>query len=450
MGVLTADRGWQQDGSARALSIDAPISDPDRSTTPATAGGSGAQQSLTSGRSGTGFVTLLAMAFVGGLILNLMPCVFPVLAIKVLGFINEAGSDRRRIVLHGMSYTLGVLISFWVLAAALAMLRAGGHELGWGFQLQSPRFVFALGVVMLVFALSLSGVFEFGLRAVGVGANLQMKRGQAGSFMAGVLATVVATPCSAPLLAPALGAALSVPTAQSFVLFTCIALGVSAPYLLLCLRPQAMQFMPRPGRWMETFRQLMAFPLYATAAFLIWVLAGQTVESGLLLALLGMTVIALAAWLYGRWRHSALGTRRLMLIRAAALALLIAGISIGWPRAPTSTGVTWERWTGERVEELRAEGRPIYVDFTARWCATCQANKTIVFASAEVQRLFREKKVAALRADWTNADPRITAELARWNRSAVPFNLVYLPGQEPRVLPEILTPSLVMHALVQR
>jgi len=392
------------------------------------------------------FVTSL-LALVGGLILNLMPCVFPVLGIKVVGFVNQANSDRRKITIHGLAFTAGVLLSFWGLAAVLAVLRAGGQQLGWGFQLQSPVFVFALTVVMLIFALSLSGVFEFGLGAMGVGSNLQMKDGYSGSFFTGVLATVVATPCSAPFLAPALGAALALPTAQSFVVFTAIALGLSTPYLLLAIFPGAVKILPRPGRWMETFKQVMAFPLYATVGFLVWVMAGQVSENGLLMVLFGLTVIAMAAWLYGRYTAPGASTARMRFGLIGGAVLLATGLNLGWPRPAAPSDIAWEAWSTQRIEQLRAQGRPIYVDFTARWCATCQANKKVVFASTDVKRYFHDQNVATLKADWTNSDPHITAELARWNRSAVPFNLVYLPGRAaPRILPEVLTPSIVLRA----
>jgi thiol:disulfide interchange protein len=390
---------------------------------------------------------ILIFAFFGGLILNLMPCVFPVLGIKVLGFIKQAGNDRRKVKKHGLMFTAGVLLSFWVLASALAALRAGGEQLGWGFQLQSASFVFAVAVVFLIFALSLSGVFEFGVRATGIGSNLRLEDGYSSSFFAGVLATIVATPCSAPFLAPALGAALALPTGQSFVVFSVIAIGLSAPYLLLSAFPQAVNMLPKPGRWMETFKQAMAFPLYATVAYLVWVLAGQTSENGLLAALFGLTVIAMAAWLYGRYTVPGASKGRLRFAFAAGLVLAILGLSVGWPRAASASDLVWEPWSLERVAQLRAENRPIYVDFTARWCATCQANKKLVFSSDEVRKTFRDRNVALLKGDWTNADPRITAELAKWKRSAVPFNLLYLPGTpKPKVLPEILTPSVVLDA----
>ena len=248
-----------------------------------------------------GLGATLALALIGGLILNLMPCVFPVLGMKVLGFVNQSGHARGKVAAHGLVFTLGVLLSFWALAGLLAALRAGGTELGWGFQLQSPVFVFTLTAVMLVFALNLSGVFEFGLRATAVGQELQSKSGLAGTFFTGVLATVVATPCSAPFLAPALGAALALPVAQSFTVFTAIGVGLSTPYLVLSVVPQAVKVLPRPGAWMETFKQFMAFPLYATVMYLLWVLAGQVDESALLTAGFGLVLVAMAAWAYGRW-----------------------------------------------------------------------------------------------------------------------------------------------------
>lgn len=392
---------------------------------------------------------LLALAFVGGLILNLMPCVFPVLGLKVMGFVQQAGSDRKKITAHGLVFTLGVLLSFWALAGVLALLRAGGEQLGWGFQLQSPAFVFAMAVVLLAFALNMSGVFEFALRATALGGGLQQKQGLAGSFFTGVLATVVATPCSAPFLAPALGAALALPVVSSFAVFTAIALGLAAPYLVLALFPAAVKILPRPGAWMETFKQGMAFLLYGTVALLIWILAAQLEANALLLALIALTGLAFALWLYGRATAPSAKPRRIAF--TASLFLAAGAIALGWPRAAAPTDIVWEPWSAERVAALRAEGRPIYVDFTARWCFTCQTNKAAIFSgpgSAEVLKTFRDREVATLRADWTNRDPLITAELARWNRAAVPFNLVYLPdAPEPVVLPELLTPSTVLDAL---
>jgi thiol:disulfide interchange protein len=415
-------------------------------TTAAPAGsGSAAPPPVAAGPS---LPALLFLAFVGGLILNLMPCVFPVLGLKVMGFVQQAGQDRRKITAHGLVFTAGVLFSFWLLAAVLAVLRAGGSELGWGFQLQEPAFVFAMAVVLLAFALNMSGAFEFGLGATAVGGQLQQRGGYAGSFFTGVLATVVATPCSAPFLAPALGAALALPTGASFAVFTAIALGLSAPYLLLAAFPAAIRALPRPGTWMETFKQGMAFLLYATVALLVWILAGQLAEDALLSTLLALSGLAFALWLYGR--ATAPAARRRPVALGLSLVLAAGAVAYGWPRAAAPTDLVWEAWSTERVAELRAEGRPIYVDFTARWCFTCQTNKKAVFAgpgSGEILALFRDRRVVALRADWTNRDPLITAELARWSRAAVPFNLVYLPGRpEPKILPELLTAGTVLEA----
>jgi len=407
-----------------------------------------ATAAVTNTASTAGLLPTLLLALVGGLILNLMPCVFPVLGIKILGFVNQAGSDRRKVTLHGIVFALGVLASFWALAAVLAILRAGGSQLGWGFQLQSPAFVFILAAVMLIFALSMSGVFEFALRATAIGGELQSKSGYTGSFLTGVLATVVATPCSAPFLAPALGAALAMSTLASFAIFTTIAIGLATPYLLLSIFPGAIKVLPRPGMWMETFKQVMAFPLYATVGYLVWVLAGQLTDSGLLNTLFGLTLVAMAAWLYGRYTAPGSKPARVRFGFIGGAAVLAAGALLGWPRAAAPTDIVWEKWSPAAVVSAQQAGKTIYVDFTARWCATCQANKRLVFGSAEVKRLLHERGVVMLKGDWTNHDPAITAELARNNRSAVPFNLIYKPGAtEPVALPELLTATTVLEAL---
>lgn len=341
-----------------------------------------------------------------------------------------------------------MLASFWSLAGVLTVLRAGGDQLGWGFQLQSAPFVFLLAAVMLIFAMAMSGVFEFGLSATGVGTKLQSKDGLSGSFFTGVLATVVATPCSAPFLAPALGAALALPLVQSFAVFTAIAIGLSLPYLLLSIFPGAIKILPRPGAWMETFKQVMAFPLYATVGYLVWMLAGQTSEGGSLNAIFGLTLIALAVWCYGRFVRPAQPIKRNAVGYLTAILVVGAGIGLGWPRPPQATDITWQPWSAEAIAAARAENRPVYVDFTARWCATCQANKKLVFGSDDVKQTFLDRNIATLKANWTKKDPAITQELTKWNRSAVPFNLLYLPGKaEPIILPELLTPGIVLDAL---
>ncbi len=423
--------------------------------TPATDTGNAAAPAA-GGLAGTLFLALL-----GGLILNLMPCVFPVLGIKIMGFVNQSGSDKAKVVQHGLAFTAGVLVSFWLLAGLLLFLRAGGSKLGWGFQLQSPAFVFGMAVFLLIFALNLSGLFEVGLSATGAGAELQSKEGLSGSFFTGALATLVATPCSAPFLAPALGAALSLSAVESILVFTAIAVGLALPYLLLSIFPQAIKLLPKPGAWMETFKQFMAFPLYATVGWLLWVLAGQTAgdDNALLNIAFAFVLVAMAAWAYGRFGQAFGKPVRQNVGRVLAALFLGSGLWLGWPQEAKAAPIAgqavteladWEKWSPAAVDAALAAGRPVYVDFTARWCATCQTNKKIVFASQEVVDTFIAKNVVRLKADWTNRDAAITEALAKWNRSAVPFNLIYWPGKkEPVILPELLTPGLVLEHLAK-
>jgi len=407
----------------------------------------GAQPAVENTTSFSDFLPTVLLGFIGGLILNLMPCVFPVLGIKVMGFVQQSGEDRKQVIAHGLTFTAGVLISFWLLAGILLALRAGGQELGWGFQLQSPGFVFALMVFLFAFGLNLSGLFEFGTSAVGVGSQLTGSNALSGSFFSGVLATVVATPCAAPFLAPALGAALSLPAVFSLILFTAIALGLSAPYLILSLKPELTRLLPKPGAWMETFKQAMAFPLYGTVAYLLWVLDGQVEESQLLRIFFALAGIGLALWIYGRWStpvRTAL-SRKLGAVMAALV--LLASLLYAWPQNKPAT-LGWQPWSKPLEQELVADGRIVYVDFTARWCATCQTNKAIVFSDQKIIAYFQEQNIATLKADWTNQDPTITRELSTFGRSAVPFNLIYYPNADKAIiLPEILTPGIVLDAL---
>ncbi len=441
-GTLAGFPGWPQADLRPGLAIDLPILAAPAASLPPDGASLG----------------LLLLAFLGGLILNLMPCVFPVLGIKIMGFVAQAGESRGRVIAHGLIFTGGVLASFWALAGVLLALRAGGEQLGWGFQLQSPGFVLALTLLLFAFGLNLSGLFEVGQSAVGVGAGLVRRSGLGGSFFSGVLATVVATPCAAPFLAPALGAALALPPLASFLLFTCIALGLATPYLVLSGFPALIALLPKPGAWMETFKQAMAFLLYATVAYLLWVLAGQLTEGGgytafaLLKVLASLVLLALGLWVYGRWTAYHRPRRVRTAGAAVSVAIIAAAIAAGFsgtrPESWAEQGPTWEDWAPGKAEALAAAGRVVYVDFTARWCVTCQTNKAAVFSSARVRGRLRELDAVLLRADWTHQDPAITQALAAFGRSAVPFNLVYGPGTpEPIVLPELLTPAIVLDAL---
>ncbi len=438
-GVLATSGSWTTNGQIPALALNPPLA----AQPPAAF--AGALADAPTDLSFTGLSLVLVFGFLGGLILNVMPCVFPVLGIKVLGFVQQAGEARRHVILHGVIFTAGVLVSMWTLVGVLQSLRAAGAELGWGFQLQEPGFVLGLTIFFLVFALSLSGVFELGLAAIGVGSNLTARSGLAGSFFQGVLAVVVATPCTAPLLAPALGAAFTLPAVQGFLAFTAIALGLASPYLTLSLFPGMVRALPRPGAWMETFKQFMAFPLYATAGFLLYVLAGQISPERFLNVLLALVVVAMAAWLYGRFATPGVSVGRRRFGQVGTVLLLLGGLALAyWPEQK----LDWQPWSPDLVAKLQKEDRPVYVDFTARWCATCQSNERLVFSSQQVLDAFKQQKVALLKGDWTNRDPAITAELLHYGAAAVPLNLLYLPGQtEPVVLPSLLTPSIVLNAL---
>lgn len=454
-GVLASPQGFPPEYAGRSVAIAARPATPSGAASPslvgATAGAAGGTAAGAASSAPISFPVAAIFAFIGGLILNLMPCVFPVLGIKVLGFVQQAGTDRRKVTIHGWVFTAGVLVSFWVLAGLLILLNPdGARDQGWGYQFQIPGFVFGAAVFFLIFALNLSGLFEVGTSAVGVGAKLQARSGYGGSFFTGVLATVVSTPCSAPLLAPAVGLAVTLPAVQSLALFSFVGLGLSTPYLVLSAFPALVRLLPRPGAWMETFKQVMAFPLYGTAMYMVWVLAGQTEdqEGALLAAMFGLLLVAMAAWAYGRFvqQGRSLGGKGAGLAFTAVL--LLAGLLVGWPRPVRDDAIVWEKWSPQRVAELRAEGRTVYVDFTARWCATCQTNKKLVFSSEEVRDAFRSRKIVPLKADWTNRDPEITRALAAFGRSAVPFNLIYAPGAaEPLILPEVLTPGTVLDAL---
>ncbi len=386
------------------------------------------------------FGAFLVFAFLGGLILNVMPCVFPVLGIKIMSVVKQAGEDKRQVVLHGLAYTVGILVCFWALGLLVVTLGKS-----WGFQLQSPGFVYALGTFFLVFGLNMAGVFEIGASAVGVGSELQSKQGLGGSFFTGLLATVVATPCSAPFLGSALAFAVTLAAPQALLMFSMIGLGLASPFLLLSLFPKLVSALPRPGAWMESFKQGMSFLLFGTVGYMVWVLTGMVEGLPLLFGMFGLVVVALGCWIYGRWALPHRPARTRWLATGLALAAVAGGLWMGWPKPEEK----WQDWSPERVAELQKAGVPVYVDYTAKWCFTCQVNKR-VYGSPAIKRVIQEKKIALLKADWTNDDPRITAALAELGKAAVPVNVLYLPGQkEPRILDELdglLTEELVLKA----
>ena len=385
---------------------------------------------------------ILGGMFLGGLILNLMPCVFPVIGLKIMGFVQQAGENRRSIALHGVTFALGVLASFAALSGILFAIRAAalknGTELkGWGYQLQDPWVVVVLLLLMFILGLNMFGLFEIGASATSVGGKWQSKTGHSGSFFSGVLATIVATPCSAPFLGVAIGAAMALPAYQFFPAFGAMALGLATPYLTLSLMPHLVEKLPRPGAWMESFKQAMSFLLFASAAGLLWVYSGLIGQEYLLAPLLGLCLIAAGAWIYGRWYlpHKTRRVRATALIITAAFA--ISGTVMALPKEKDDL---WQPWSEETVENLLSEGAPVYIDFTAQWCYTCQINKKFAYTD-EVIALAKKKGIVFLKADKTAASPAIEAKLQELGRSAIPVNVLLIPDKEPVITPEILTPG---------
>jgi thiol:disulfide interchange protein len=399
---------------------------------------------------------LLAFAILGGLILNLMPCVFPVLSIKAIGLVQQAKEHPAAVRGKGLVFAAGVISSMLCLAAALLILRAGGEEIGWGFQLQSPLFVTLLIYLLLAVGLNLSGVFEVGGGLAGVGDGLTQGDSYRASFFTGVLTTLVATPCTAPYMAFAVGAALTQPPVFALGIFAALGFGLALPYLLLSFAPWMRRALPKPGAWMDTLKQVFAFPIYASAAWLLWVLAGQTSSFGLGAALAGAILIAFAAWAYQKSKSSSTGGRVAALATATLAALLaiilpvrfadVAAAAAGASAASAHTADEWQPYDAAQVAKLNAAGRPLLVNFTASWCLTCLVNERNAFTDSAVQEVFRSKGVTLMKGDWTKRDPAITQALASFGRAGVPLYVVYnsKPGStEPVILPQLLTPSVV-------
>lgn len=405
------------------------------------------------------FPALLLLAILGGLILNLMPCVFPVLSIKALGLVEQAKKHPAAVRAKGLVFAAGVISSMLCLAAVLLVLRAGGEQIGWGFQLQSPLFVTLLVYLLLAVGLNLSGVFEIGGGLAGVGDSLTQGDSYRAAYFTGVLTTLVATPCTAPYMAFAVGAALTQPPMVALCIFAALGLGLALPYVLLCFAPWLRRALPKPGAWMDTLKQFFAFPIYASAAWLLWVLAQQTSSFGLGAALAGAILIALAAWAYqksksgaGGGRAAALVTATLALLLAIVLPVRFAGVAAAAPRAgagPAHAADEWQPYDAAEAARLEAAGRPLLVNFTASWCLTCLVNERNAFADSAVQAVFRNKGVTLMKGDWTRRDPAITQALAAFGRAGVPLYVVYnsKPGSsEPVILPQLLSASVVQAA----
>ncbi len=389
----------------------------------------------------------LAGALLGGMILNLMPCVFPVLAIKVVG-LTAHGDNARGQRAGGLAYSAGVVLSFAALGALMLALRQNGEQLGWGFQLQSPAVVAGLAALFTVIGLNLAGLFEFGQFVPGGLASLQSNNKTANAFLSGVLAVLIASPCTAPFMGASLGLALALPATQALLIFTTLGLGMALPFLALSWSPALARRMPRPGPWMLTFRTAMAFPMFATVVWLVWVLGQQSGINGAAALLTLLVALALVLWSLGLQGR---GRRVIAAASIAVLALLVGtfGATVTRPlgTAATSADARWQDWAPGKPEQLVAAGTPVFVDFTAAWCVTCQVNERTTLADADVLADFAAKRVTLLRADWTRRDPAITTALAQLGRNGVPVYVLLAPGKAPVVFSEILSASALRQAI---
>ncbi len=390
----------------------------------------------------------LLMAFAGGIILNLMPCVFPVLSIKALSF--AAHGAKGRMGAHGLAYTGGVLALFAAIGAALVALKSAGAEIGWGFQLQEPVFVMLMGYLTFVIGLNLSGLFEIGGAFAGAGGRLAAREGLPGAFFTGALAAVVATPCTAPFMGAAIGYAVAQPPAAAMAVMLALGFGMALPFLALSYSPALLRRLPKPGPWMERFRQFLAFPMYATAAWLAWVLSLQAGDGALLAALAGAILIAFGLWAWSAARNAGARGRRVAaafaLLALAGAAALVAWAERGTPARNTAAAdARWTPFDPDRLAAARREGRPVFVNFTAAWCVTCIVNEKMVLTGDAVWDAMKKKGIVAMKADWTRRDPAITRALAALGRNGVPVYALYPPGDgAPALLPQILTEAAVL------
>lgn len=403
----------------------------------------------------------IVLAFVGGMILNLMPCVLPVVSFKILSFVKLSGQSRSLTLKHGLIFSLGVLISFWVLAGVLLLLQAYGRSVGWGFQLQEPLFVAFLAALLLIFGLSLFGLFEMGMSVTSWAGQAQGKiqkpSSLTSSFMSGVLATAVATPCSGPFLGTAIGFAVTLPSYLAMLVFTSLGMGMAFPYLLLAAFPSLLRFMPKPGNWMITFKEIMGFFMVATVLWLIWVFGAQTNATAIFFLLTGLFFLTIGGWIYGKWGSPIHSFRsRFISYILIFFCFCLGGYSIINSTAAEVIGSEdakfhqtkdeWEVFSPERVKELQSQGIPVFIDFTAKWCLICQTNH-YVLNSDSVKAKFDEIGAVRMIADWTKSDPVITQELKKFGRNAVPLYVFYGKNKAPKILPQVLTPENVIEYL---
>lgn len=404
------------------------------------------------------FLHALLFALLGGLILNLMPCVFPVLSMKALSLVKLKDKDISKARAHGLAYTAGILASFAVIAGALIALKAAGAQIGWGFQLQSPLMILTLAYLLFLIGLNLSGFFEFSAgRLAGIGTYFTQKHGITGSFATGVLAALVATPCTAPFMGAAMGFALTQPALIAMSIFLTLGLGLALPYLALTFVPALRHLLPHPGHWMETFRQFLAFPMFASAAWLIWVLAQQTNAMGVFSALSGIIALAFIIWLAKILPEKGVGKIITLVLMLGSLVFVISTCTLPQCQMDQSTSAAqenWEPYTDSALNRLLESGHPVFVNMTAAWCITCKVNEKVALSTETTRSLFKEKNIRYLKGDWTNQNPEITRYLASHGRNGVPLYVYYPPrdeqtGQRPEsiVLPQILTTKIVSETI---
>lgn len=398
---------------------------------------------------------MLLLAFAGGLLLNLMPCVLPVLSLKALSFVKQSHEGRAQGLALAGAFSGGVFFSFWALAAVVLALKQGGQAVGWGFQFQQPGFVLFMAGLLVVFSLNLFGLFEVWLPGGAMQGLSKASQGGglAGAFGQGLVMTLLATPCTAPFLGTALGFAFAAPAFVLVAIFTAVAAGLALPYVLLAAIPGAHTWLPKPGAWMLRFKEAMGFLLLATVLWLLWVLGGQVGVDAEAWGAVWLLVLSVAAWVWGRFAGLEQPAARRRGVSLVTLALVAAFSFWLWPKvldgraAPETTEVGWQPWSAATVQTLRAQGKPVFVDFSAQWCWTCKINERGTLASDAVQAAFRAKGVVLLKADWTRQDSAITAALKAHGRGGVPMYLYYPPKGPELLLPEVITPGMVLKAL---
>ncbi|MGL6736837.1 protein-disulfide reductase DsbD family protein, partial [Xanthomonas hortorum] len=426
----------------------APAARPDASTAPAADASAGNPQRTQPPHTEKGLLAMLVLALLGGLILNLMPCVLPILSLKVLG-LAHSGESRSHARSHTIWYSLGVLVSFAAIGGLVIGLRAAGQAAGWGFQLQQPWFVAALAYLMFAVGLSLSGVFTLGSNLGGIGQSLASRNGPLGDFFTGVLACVVASPCIAPFMGTALAYAFTAPALLAMLVFLALGLGLALPFLLIGFIPSLARRLPTPGAWMETLKQVLALPMYLTAIWLLWVLGKQRGVDALALMLVGATLLALGLFCFerSRWKSHRLGMGLAAVMLVLAIVPVVAVTRLSLPAATAADGVV--TFSPQLLDRLRADNRVVFVNMTADWCVTCKANEKNVLSSAEFRDALRRVDAVYMKGDWTNVDPKISAFLDQHQAVGVPLYVVYGPGTPPAVLPTVLTNAITEDALLR-